>query len=327
MTALLHVAAVLALLVLSGTYSGSETGSYSVSRVQVDAEARRGRRRARLLRRLLEDETRLLITLLIANNLMLELGTLVAEDGIHRWTALPPWSEELAVALLLTPLFFFFGELLPKDLFHQRPRFFLGWAAPLLALSRLLLTPLVLPMLALSRGLERLLGIARKDLERALGREEVLEFLLEGRRHGGLAPQAEELARNVLALRQTLLGAVMLPWKQALAVDLDRPEGEVRAVVAACPYTRVPATSAAGGAVRVVGYLHQIEVLRLGHERPVAGELRPLPALPPELPVDRALARMRLSGQRIALVGTPEEPLGLVTLMDLVASISGGLFA
>jgi len=327
MSVLWQLLAFAALLLLSAAYSGSEIGIYSVSRVRVDAEARRGRRRARILRRLLSDDTRLLITLLIGTNLMLELGTRIAERLVHRWTALPAWSEELVVALLLTPIFFFLGELLPKDLFHQRPRLFLGMAAPLLTLSRVLYAPIAVPLQALSRGMEHLLGVARRDFERALGREEVLEFLLEGHREPALAPQAEELARNVLALRDTTLARVMLPWAQALRVDLDQPDAAVRAAVGSCPYTRVPATSSRGGAPRVVGYLHQIEILRLPPERPCAGEVRPLPSLPPDLPVDRALARMRLSGQRIALVGSPEEPLGLVTLMDLVSTIAGGLVA
>jgi len=51
--------------------------------------------------------------------------------------------------------------------------------------------------------------------------------------------------------------------------------------------------------------------------------LRPLVELPPDLPVDRALARLRTAGQRVALVGDSAHPRGLVGLMDLMAAISG----
>jgi CBS domain containing-hemolysin-like protein len=43
------------------------------------------------------------------------------------------------------------------------------------------------------------------------------------------------------------------------------------------------------------------------------------------MPLDRALARLRQTGQRAALVGSAEAPLGLVTLKDLVEEISGEL--
>ena len=47
--------------------------------------------------------------------------------------------------------------------------------------------------------------------------------------------------------------------------------------------------------------------------------------LTPNMAVDRALGKLRAAGQRMALVGTPEAPIGLVTLKDLVRTISGEL--
>jgi CBS domain containing-hemolysin-like protein len=313
---------------LSATFSGSETGFYRLSRVRLDAEARRGRRRALILRGLLTDEAALLITLLIGNNLMLELATKLFELRVERLQGLPAWSNELVIALTLTPLVFFFGELLPKELFRQRPHQLLGIVAPLISLARSLFLLLSWPLGFLSRALQRALGVGRVELARALRREEVLEFLLEGRSEGSLDPQAGELARNVLGLRETSVAAVMVAWPKALTVELEAGEEELREVVGHGPHTRVPALAAgADGKRRVVGYLHQLEVLRLDERERAAEKLHPLPSLPADLPVDRALARMRIAGRRIALVGDPRAPQGLVTLMDLVAAISGGLHA
>jgi CBS domain containing-hemolysin-like protein len=79
----------------------------------------------------------------------------------------------------------------------------------------------------------------------------------------------------------------------------------------------------------VVGYLLQLDFLGAileGDEAPeLAGLVRPLVALSPDVTLDRALARLRAAGQRMALVGTPQAPVGLVTLKDLVRTISGEL--
>jgi CBS domain containing-hemolysin-like protein len=57
----------------------------------------------------------------------------------------------------------------------------------------------------------------------------------------------------------------------------------------------------------------------------VEGLIRPLIVLDPATPLDRALSRLRQSGQRAALVGSPAKPVGWVTLKDLVEEVTGEL--
>ena len=64
-------------------FSGSETASYTISRVRVDLEARQRSLRSRLSRTLLADPTTLLIVVLVGSMLLVELATWVAEDGIR----------------------------------------------------------------------------------------------------------------------------------------------------------------------------------------------------------------------------------------------------
>jgi CBS domain containing-hemolysin-like protein len=71
--------------------------------------------------------------------------------------------------------------------------------------------------------------------------------------------------------------------------------------------------------------VHQLDVLGGGPGEPVLEHLREVGALAPGIAVDRALARLRASGQRLAIVGDPGRPLGIVTLKDLLEEISGDL--
>ncbi len=317
----LGLLALAGLLFLSGVFSGSETGVYSLSRVRLEADARR-HRMAQLLQRVLANETGILITLLIGNNLMLELTTHLADHQIEgSWV--PPWARELVVAVFLTPIVFLFGEILPKDLFHRRPHGLLMAFTPILAVARVALLPLTLPLQGLSFLLERLLGVREDEFASALGREEVLEVWREGTLEGIVAPQAEALARNVLVLRETRLETIMLPWKEVHTIDLDASGAEVVEAIRASDFMRLPALRTVDGVRQVVGYHHQLDLWRVQGEVDLEKLLRPIPVLAEDMAVDRALARMRISGQRLAVVGSAQEPLGLVTLMDLVATISG----
>ena len=255
------------LLFLSATYSGSETGIYSVSRLQLDVEAEQKRWSARLLRRLLQGDVEaehkrgsarlwrllggdagLLVALLIGNNLMLEVLTHRFEYALP--SGVPVWAREITVALVLTPVVFLMAELVPKDLFRRRPLRLLSLASPLLLVSRILFLPLSLPIQGLSRLLERRFGLDSRRLAGALRREEMFEVLQAGRRAGALTPRAEALAQNVLVLRETPLSQIMVPWERVLTLDLTRSEEEIRRVAERSDYSRLPVvarTAPSGG--------------------------------------------------------------------------------
>jgi CBS domain containing-hemolysin-like protein len=317
----LYLLAAVGLLFLSAVFSGAETGVYSVSRVRLEAEAQEGRRAARLLARLLRDDAAFLITLLIGNNLALELLTHLAESGMSR-SPVPSSLRELGAAAILTPFVFLFGELVPKDLFRRRPHFLLALVAPLISAFRWLVSPLAWPLALLSVALERMLGLRQEDFARILRREEMVELLEESRRAGALAPQAEELAHNVLVLRHTPLARVAVPWERVECVDLDRGEKEARAAIERSGFTRLPVLRTGVDKKRsVLGYVHQLDVLGTPADAPIEKVIRPLLELPNDLPLDRAVSRLQAAGQRLALVGTLRAPRGLVSLMDLLATL------
>ena len=319
--------ALLALCIFaSALYSGAETGSYTLSHRRVQIDERRGHKRAGLVSHLLRDDARLLMTILIGNNLMHELCSHLGAD-ILVGLDFPDGGREVASTLLLTPVIFFFAEVLPKDLFRRRPHALVGQVAPFLVLSRWIFWPLVTLLRAVTHVLARLFGLEMRAVAGYHGREQVLEFLEEGKLAGVLPAHAGVLAHNALRLRAIPIEAVMTPWEQAVRVLEGSSAEEQLETLRSSPRTRLPVVGLEG---RVEHYVHQIEVLAAGV--PESGEScdvmahrRALLVLDPSTPVDRALLRLRARAQRLALVGTPAEPLGLVSLKDLVEEISGDL--
>ena len=313
----------------SALYSGAETGSYTLSHRRVQIDERRGRKQAGLVSRLLRDDARLLMTILIGNNLMHELCSHLGAD-ILVGLDFPERGREVASTLLLTPVIFFFAEVLPKDLFRRRPHALVGQVAPFLVLSRWVFWPLVTLLRGVTRALARLFGLEVQAVTGYHGREQVLEFLEEGKLAGVLPAHAGVLAHNALRLRAIPIEAVMTPWQNAVRVLEDASPEEQLETLRKSPRTRLPVLGKDG---RVEHYVHQIEVLAAGApdapdsegQSDVLAHRRALLLLEPSTPVDRALLRLRARAQRLALVGTPEQPLGLVSLKDLVEEISGDL--
>ncbi|MFT7486408.1 MAG: putative hemolysin [Candidatus Paceibacteria bacterium] len=301
-------------------FSGSETGLYSLTRSRLDLEVSRGTRGARLVRQMARKPSVMLITILIGNNLALETMTLVAEHALES-QGTPAWKQHLILMLGLTPIVFLFGELMPKDLYRRRPHVMVRMSVPILWLARYLFWPLERVLRLLSWGLEKLFGIESDELARRGGHGEVGSMLAEGRAAGALEPHAEELARNALKLRTLPVTRAMIPWSEVETLDRSSSDADLRQRVESSKRTRLPVTDEGA----VAGYIHQLRVLQAGSKAKVLDPLRPMIFLSPELSVDRALARLRGIGCRMAVIGSAQEPLGIVTLKDLVEEISGDL--
>ncbi len=218
------------------------------------------------------------------------------------------------MTLVLTPIVFLFGEALPKDVFRQRPHALTGIAAPVVALSRLAFWPLERGLRLLTAGLERILGLSSDVVVPvAGGRDAVMGFLSEGRRHGVLSERAERLAGNALRLRVVSVEAAMVPWDEAEWLRDDMTNAELFAAVRKSRYSRIPVVrEGAPGAPEVLGYIHQLEILHLWSGEPgevpddILGRLRPLLRMDNDTSVERALSEFHASGRRIAVVvGAP----------------------
>jgi len=321
MNAWLDLALIAALLCATACFAGGETAFYSISRVRIEMEARQGRRLPRLVQGLIRDDVAFLVVLLIGNTLMVELMTLRAHSLLET-TSLPDWSRELVLSFLLTPIVFLFAEALPKDLFRRRPHPLLLTVAPFLVLARWAFWPLERLLGLFARASSRVFGLRPELLAVVSSREAVKTLLRESLAAGELPPQAEQLAQNVLKLRTIQVERAMVAWTRVERLDARRSQAELFTAVARSAHTRLPVQGPKG---ELVGYVHQLDVLGAGPGVPVLDQLRPLVELPAHTPVDRALARLRTAGQRLAIVGTRERPVGLLTLKDLVEEISGDL--
>jgi hypothetical protein len=153
-------------LAFSGMFAGSETAFYGINRLRLRHDAATSRA-ADLLEKVLRSPSAFLATLLIGNNIANDLAVHAATDiGVSLGIDRPEfWST-----IVLTPLVFIFGEVLPKQVLLDSPRLMLHFAGPL-AFVRLLFWPLTAPLAALARYLDSSSGaspLARRQFEALL---------------------------------------------------------------------------------------------------------------------------------------------------------------
>jgi CBS domain containing-hemolysin-like protein len=223
----------LVLILLSGFFSGGEIALFSVPRMRAEALAGEGRRGARALERVKANPERLLITILIGNNLVN-----IGAASVATYAATQAFgSVGVGIAIGgMTLLVLFFGEIVPKSFAAANAlRISLAIAPVFLWLARLL-TPLVVPLEALTRTV---LPQKRSALP-GVTEAEIRSLTEIGYRTGEIDEHEHRIIERTFALDTTRAWEAMTPRVEIFAWPADRRLEEIAAELPALPYSRIP---------------------------------------------------------------------------------------
>ncbi len=327
MTFLLFLGLFTAVL-LSGYFSGMETGYYSLNKLRLELRAEENDPAARRLLQHLARPAWLMAVVLLGTNLSVDLATHLGEAFLER--ILPAGAGEgrgwvfLFNTLFLTPLLFLFGEVIPKVLFRAKAESLTYKLSYGISLAGVLFSPLTLVLALPARVAIRLARGAGGVLSPLAGKEG-LKVLLGGKGGKGVLSRVQsELAGRLVELHRVEVKDVLVPMDKVAMAELSWKKEEFLAWARERPFSRFPVRGG-GGEGSLEGYVYLLDVLydpRPG--APIRAHLRRLEELPAEMAVDRALLLLQRKGSRIALVrGGGGRALGIVTVQDLWEEIVG----
>jgi len=183
-------------LLLSGFFSGTETGMYRVSRVRLLLDAFDGSWLSRGMLWLLNHPAIFVATALVGNNV----ANFFVSFGIVKFIASSIGggaSTELLGTVLTTPVVFVLGELFPKYLFYNAPYRLLHALRPIILFMTVLFSPISIVLGFLGNALRVLTGEAPFQTRLAMQRAELEQVLREGHEAGVIAAGQRSLAQNI----------------------------------------------------------------------------------------------------------------------------------
>ena len=315
-------------VILSALYSGIETGVYCLDPIKLRLRGERGPRLSRWLATMLVRRERLLVVLLIGNNVA-NYGSTAAAAILLAQTMSPNRAELLTV-LLVTPVLFVVGEMVPKNLFQRfADRLVYRWLW-LLRSSQILFTAVgLVPTIGWLTDL--IVRIGRRGTHSAdvLGaREQLHAFLRETATAGVLSGYQSQIARNVLNVSSVTTGDVMTPLRRVQMVPHDATARQFHRLAGQSRFSRWPVYRR-GHRNQIVGVVNVDEVLLAKPERWDLPDrwLEPL-TLTSDVGVLEALLRLQRARRAMAIVvDERNRAVGIVTLKDLVEEIVGDLVA
>ena len=312
----------IALLLLSAFFSGSETALVSLNRYQLRHKARQGHRGARLAEELLQRPDRLIGLILLGNNLVnFSAASLVAIIALEM-------GGEPAVALgtlLLTLVVLVFSEAAPKTLAAMHPER-LAFPAALIYYPLLkIMYPIVWLTNMASNGVLFLLGVRGGDTElQPLTREELRTVVHEA--GSRISSRYQQMLLSILDLEKVTVDDVMVPHNEIIGIDLEDEIEEIEAIISKSEHTRLPVYE--DNVDNIIGILHLRRLANLAPQAFDKTSLRQLlddPYFVPEgTPLSKQLVQFQRRRERVALVVDEYGDIqGIVTLEDILEEIVG----
>ena len=251
-------AIVLALLLVSAFFSGSETALTAASRASMLRLTKQGNREAGVVTSLMAMRERMIGALLLGNNIG-NIGASVLATGV--FTA---WFGEVGVlyaTAVMTVTVVIFAEVLPKTIAINAPdRVALLVARPM-KLMIYLLSPLLSVIEAIVRALMTVLGIKIGANQPVLSPTERLRGAVDLLHHeGGVEKLDRDMFGGLLDLRELQVSDVMVHRTEMVMINADLPPEELVREVLATEFTRIPLWRERPE--NIIGVLHAKDLLR-----------------------------------------------------------------
>lgn len=298
-------------LFVAFVFSGIEAGILSVNRVRLKHRVKRRDTAALKLERMLEHPGQLLVTVLLVTNLANIFAiTLTAREFVAQFGPAGYWVT-LAVAL---PVYLFGVELLPKSLFRRFPYRALAFLAEPLRLANLLLTP----MHVVGLGLTRLFGGGEAaDKKLFAAREDFKYLTIETERAGSLSNVERKMIHGVVDFRAVTAREVMVPVEKVQAIDANADLAELIARARETGLDRWPVRNETGTFTGLVNLLD----VALSDRRsgPASSLQRRIVKLSPNEPAYTVLHKLRAARTSMAAVlDSDGRPIGIVTWENVI---------
>ncbi len=311
-------------LCCAAIFSGTETAIYAMSRLRHILHLSQEARSANILNNELNHLPRLITTLLIGNNaanfLMSFAVTAIVASCFH-------FGEVASIAFeaaVLTPFVFLFSETIPKEIGRTKADSVVYTFAGFLRWIRLLLTWTgFVPLVLLLTGQLRKRGhIAGAHLGADAARLRMTALMQEGLGHGIMSESQINIIEHTLTSHTRPLRSVAIPWRKVVKLSAEDTPRTIRNKSNQLLHSRYPVLDRAG---IVIGAIELTNLLVANDQTPAKNKVKPVSYLDPDASFHDAVNAMRSSTMHLIILGSADNPLGIVSRRDILSPLLGSI--
>ncbi|MFT7629560.1 MAG: putative hemolysin [Mariniblastus sp.] len=305
---------------LSAFFSGSETGFYRASRVRVVIAGLDGDRVSQYLIKLINNPTLFVATTLIGNNVANYLTSLAIVLLTQHITTSS--AAEMLAPILMSPLLFVYGELLPKNLFYRAPNYLLRVSAPLFLFFTCLLSPVAAVLWGMGRLLEQCLGQSPEKIRLTLARKELQQVLEDGLEAGILHPTQRHLGQSFFLVASKEIGEICTPLGRVKSLSVDATREAVMKFARQKRIADIPVYRTSRS--ELVGYVRTVDLM-VNDSSSLADLMRPLSVVKMTELFGETILQMQSSRETLVSVANSHGKIvGLLSIDQLTDPLLNG---
>lgn len=318
------IAALIVLVLLSGLFSATETAYSCSSKIKLKSMVNNGNKRAAHVLAFCEKFERLLVTILIGNNIV-NLSA-AAVSGVLFANALKNTAVDPSVisTIVMTVVVLIFGEITPKFFAKAFPERMAFALYPFITFFYYVLYPFNL----LFRGYQRLISkLFKIKADDAITDEELMTIVDEAEEDGTLKEEESDLIRSALEFDDLEVGDILIPRVSVEAISVDSDMESVARKFRETGYSRLVVYK--DTIDNVLGFVHEKDFYKsyLDKKISVKGIIQNAYFTAEHTRISRLLRDLQARRCQLAVV-TDEYGgmLGIVTLEDILEELVGEIY-
>jgi len=312
-------------IVLSAFFSGVETAFVSISDIRLNHLCEKENKKSILrVKRLKENSERLIITILIGNNLVniaaSSFATKVAIDIFE--------SRGIGIAIgLMTLTILIFGEIIPKNIAMAKNEMIAVLAAPIIQFLQIILFPAIF-------CLEKMTIFMAKPMntdmtEPLITEAEIKSVVNLGEEVGEIETDERIMIHNIFRFSELQANEIMTDRTQIFSLDSDAYLNDVSEEIVSQGFSRIPVYEDQTDNIKGILYSKDIlqHMLSKVEDRPLKDLIRPAMIIPETMLIDNLLREFKKEKVHIAMVVDEHGGIsGLITIEDVLEEIVGDIY-
>ena len=238
------------LLILSGFFSGSETGMMAANKIKLKNLSKKSKTSAKRALELLKKPDQLLSAILVGNNFANILASAIVTIIMLNYFG----GNVLLGSIILTIVILIFSEITPKTMAAIKPESFATRSSFILKILVYVFKPLIFLTNFVSRKILKLFNLDAKDASSNdnLNTEELRTLLDES---GDLIPkQYRKMLSSVLGMEELVVEDIMIPTAEIIGIDINADYKNATKIIESTPYSRLPVFE--DSIDNIIGILH-----------------------------------------------------------------------